>query len=155
MTLNEVEIADTFAEAFPMTAARVLVTAETADWARTAPVVGMDCVADAGGTGGTGGWPSGREASGAAPSPPREPARTEAVVRQDKVVVDHAQAAETHPLRVVIIREAETVICVEPAMIGVPPFICFSYSHHGKTLARTSNSVKYHVSCLAITFKHT
>src|SRR5260370_18388273 len=36
MTLNEVEIADTFAEAFPMTAARVLVTAETAEWARTA-----------------------------------------------------------------------------------------------------------------------
>src|SRR5260221_7303388 len=36
MKLNNVEIADTFAEAFPMTAARVLVTAETAAWARTA-----------------------------------------------------------------------------------------------------------------------
>ena len=36
LTLNAVEVEDTFAEAFPMTAARVLVTAETAGWARTA-----------------------------------------------------------------------------------------------------------------------
>ncbi len=36
LTLNAVEIQDTFAEAFPMTAARVLVTAETIGWARTA-----------------------------------------------------------------------------------------------------------------------
>ena len=36
LTLNAVEVEDTFAEAFPMTAARVLVTAETTGWARTA-----------------------------------------------------------------------------------------------------------------------
>src|SRR5262245_10054157 len=36
LTINEVPITDTFAEAFPMTAARLLVTAETAAWARTA-----------------------------------------------------------------------------------------------------------------------
>jgi formylmethanofuran--tetrahydromethanopterin N-formyltransferase len=36
MQLNGVEIEDTFAEAFPMTAARVVVTAETPAWARTA-----------------------------------------------------------------------------------------------------------------------
>ncbi|HET6575057.1 MAG TPA: formylmethanofuran--tetrahydromethanopterin N-formyltransferase [Fimbriiglobus sp.] len=36
MHLNGVEIEDTFAEAFPRTAARVVVTAETAAWARTA-----------------------------------------------------------------------------------------------------------------------
>ena len=36
LTLNSVEVEDTFAEAFPMTAARVLVTAETIGWARTA-----------------------------------------------------------------------------------------------------------------------
>ncbi len=36
LTLNAVEVEDTFAEAFPMTAARVLVTAETIGWARTA-----------------------------------------------------------------------------------------------------------------------
>src|SRR5688572_29728708 len=34
--LDGVEIEDTFAEAFPMTAARVIVTAESAAWARTA-----------------------------------------------------------------------------------------------------------------------
>ena len=36
MTLNGVEIADTFAEAFPMTAARVVVTAVSECWAMTA-----------------------------------------------------------------------------------------------------------------------
>jgi formylmethanofuran--tetrahydromethanopterin N-formyltransferase len=36
LTINGVEIEDTFAEAFPMTAARLLVTAETAAWAHTA-----------------------------------------------------------------------------------------------------------------------
>src|SRR4051794_37337511 len=36
MKIGEVEIADTFAEAFPMTAARAIVTADTAAWAETA-----------------------------------------------------------------------------------------------------------------------
>jgi formylmethanofuran--tetrahydromethanopterin N-formyltransferase len=36
LTLNSVEVEETFAEAFPMTAARVLVTAETIGWARIA-----------------------------------------------------------------------------------------------------------------------
>lgn len=36
LTLNGVEIEETFAEAFPMTAARAVVTAETIGWARTA-----------------------------------------------------------------------------------------------------------------------
>ena len=35
-TLDGVAIVDTFAEAFPMTAARVIVTAETPDWAEIA-----------------------------------------------------------------------------------------------------------------------
>jgi formylmethanofuran--tetrahydromethanopterin N-formyltransferase len=34
--VNDVPLDDTFAEAFPMTAARLIVTAATADWARTA-----------------------------------------------------------------------------------------------------------------------
>src|SRR4051812_18674849 len=36
LAINNVPLEDTFAEAFPMTAARLLVTAETAAWARTA-----------------------------------------------------------------------------------------------------------------------
>jgi len=36
LTLNSVEVEETFAEAFPMTAVRVLVTAETLHWARIA-----------------------------------------------------------------------------------------------------------------------
>src|SRR5436309_12096019 len=39
LTVNSVPIEDTFAEAFPMTAARVLVTAESPAWARTAGTV--------------------------------------------------------------------------------------------------------------------
>jgi formylmethanofuran--tetrahydromethanopterin N-formyltransferase len=36
VTINDVPLDDTFAEAFPMTAARLLVTAATPEWARTA-----------------------------------------------------------------------------------------------------------------------
>jgi formylmethanofuran--tetrahydromethanopterin N-formyltransferase len=36
ITINSIPIEDTFAEAFPMTAARLIVTAETAGWAQTA-----------------------------------------------------------------------------------------------------------------------
>jgi formylmethanofuran--tetrahydromethanopterin N-formyltransferase len=36
LTINSVPIEDTFAEAFPMTAARLIVTAETPEWAQTA-----------------------------------------------------------------------------------------------------------------------
>ncbi|MBN9522888.1 formylmethanofuran--tetrahydromethanopterin N-formyltransferase, partial [bacterium] len=36
LTVNSVEIEDAFAEAFPMTAARVVVTADTPGWARAA-----------------------------------------------------------------------------------------------------------------------
>src|SRR5437899_2936900 len=36
MTINDIPVEDTFAEAFPMTAARLIVTAETPGWAQTA-----------------------------------------------------------------------------------------------------------------------
>jgi len=39
LQLNSVEIEDTFAEAFTMRAARVIVTAETRAWAQTAAMV--------------------------------------------------------------------------------------------------------------------
>lgn len=39
LTINGVEIEDTFAEAFPMTAVRLIVTAATPEWARTAAQV--------------------------------------------------------------------------------------------------------------------
>jgi formylmethanofuran--tetrahydromethanopterin N-formyltransferase len=39
LAINSVPIEDTFAEAFPMTAARLIVTAETEEWARTAAAV--------------------------------------------------------------------------------------------------------------------
>ncbi|MBI3823238.1 MAG: formylmethanofuran--tetrahydromethanopterin N-formyltransferase [Planctomycetes bacterium] len=39
LTINDIPIADTFAEAFPMTAGRLIVTAATAAWAHTAGTV--------------------------------------------------------------------------------------------------------------------
>jgi formylmethanofuran--tetrahydromethanopterin N-formyltransferase len=39
LAINNVPIEDTFAEAFPMTAARLIVTAESAEWAQTAGTV--------------------------------------------------------------------------------------------------------------------
>jgi len=39
LAINNIPIEDTFAEAFPMTAARLIVTAETTEWARTAGTV--------------------------------------------------------------------------------------------------------------------
>lgn len=39
LELNGVEIVDTFAEAFPVTGARLLITAISSDWARTAAIV--------------------------------------------------------------------------------------------------------------------
>ena len=36
LSINSIPIDDTFAEAFPMTAARLIVTAETPNWALTA-----------------------------------------------------------------------------------------------------------------------
>ena len=54
LALNEVPVADTFAEAFPMTGTRLVITAETANWARTAAslacgyatsVIACDCEA--------------------------------------------------------------------------------------------------------------
>src|SRR5439155_10339221 len=44
LTINDVPLDDTFAEAFPMTACRLLVTAATPEWARTA---GLPATGDA------------------------------------------------------------------------------------------------------------
>jgi hypothetical protein len=57
--------------------------------------------------------------------------RAEAHARHHEVVVDDAQAAVAHPLRVVMIREAEGVVTVQPAVFSVASFVCFSNFHHG------------------------
>ena len=48
----------------------------------------------------------------------------------DGVIVYDAQAAEAHPIRVVVIGEGECVVAVQPAVVGVASFICFTYVHH-------------------------
>ena len=46
------------------------------------------------------------------------------------VIVNHAERAEPHPLRIMIVGEGESVIAIQPAVVGVTPFVCFSDRHH-------------------------
>jgi DNA-binding transcriptional LysR family regulator len=62
--------------------------------------------------------------------------RVETHARHDEVVVDHPQRAVTHPIRIIVVREAESVIAVEPTMFGVAPFVRFSNIHHGYIMPR-------------------
>src|SRR6185312_12815332 len=82
--------------------------------------------------------------------------RAEAFAGHDEIVVDDAQAAIAHPCRVVVVRETEGVVTVEPAVIGVAPFICFANCccFHECMLRLSAESVKYHVSWLSITKRH-
>ncbi|KOT02070.1 hypothetical protein DM50_3077 [Burkholderia mallei] len=43
----------------------------------------------------------------------------EAARRRDAIVVQHAQRAEMHVLRIAIVGERKAVMGIEPAMIGV------------------------------------
>jgi hypothetical protein len=52
----------------------------------------------------------------------------------DAVIIDHAQRAEAHVLRVAVIGERERVVAVEPAMIGVPAIFGFSDLDHNNAV---------------------
>jgi hypothetical protein len=52
----------------------------------------------------------------------------EAHFGRDAVLVDHAQGAEMGLLRIVVIGEAEGVVGIEPAVLGVAPFVGFAKS---------------------------
>ena len=52
--------------------------------------------------------------------------RAEALPGGDAVLVDHAQRAEAHVARVVVVREGEGVAAVEPAEFGVSAIGCTS-----------------------------
>jgi hypothetical protein len=58
--------------------------------------------------------------------------RAETHARHHEIVVDDAQAAITHPVRIVVIRKAEGVITVQPPMTRVAPFVGFKYFHMPK-----------------------
>jgi hypothetical protein len=49
--------------------------------------------------------------------------RAEALAGSNEVLVDDSQPAESHELRVVVCIEAEGVVGIEPAVIGVTAFI--------------------------------
>src|SRR5258708_8905929 len=48
------------------------------------------------------------------------------------ILVDHAQTAVTHVLRVVIIRKGKGVVAVQQAVIGVAAFVGLSNLNHGR-----------------------
>lgn len=62
--------------------------------------------------------------------------RAKAHAGHDEVVINDAETAVTHPLGVIVVREAEGVIGVEPAVFGMAAFVGFKYCHHGKSLAQ-------------------
>src|SRR5437660_5661231 len=76
--------------------------------------------------------------------------RPETHSRHDQVVIDDAQAAKAHPLRIVVIGETESVITVQPAMARMAPFVCSSNFHHIKPLRRNWRAVKDYVPCVTI-----
>src|SRR5438105_331793 len=49
------------------------------------------------------------------------------------VFIDHAQAAEAHVRRIVVIRERECMECIQPAVIGVATLICLPDLDHLRT----------------------
>ena len=81
--------------------------------------------------------------------------RAEAHAGQDEVVVDDTQAAEAEPLRVVIVREAEGEIAVQPTVVDVAAFIGASNRFHADTMRVVRELGKYHVACLSIALRHT
>src|ERR1044071_7402625 len=78
--------------------------------------------------------------------------RSETHPGHDQIIVDHAQTAKAHPLRIIIIRETERVIGVQPAMARMAPFVCSSncHFHHEKRIRPNSRAVKDYVPCLTI-----
>jgi hypothetical protein len=64
--------------------------------------------------------------------------RVEAGARLDAILVDHAQGAEAHMLRVVIVAEGKAVPAVEPTEIGDAALPGGADCNHGDTpLAET------------------
>jgi hypothetical protein len=58
--------------------------------------------------------------------------RAEAAAGRHCVVVDDAQTAKTHPVRIVIVREGKRVPGVQPAMIGMATLFGFSDLDHNE-----------------------
>ena len=54
------------------------------------------------------------------------PMRAEAFTRLHRVVIDDSQRAPTHVLMVVVIREGESVVAIEPAMPGMAALTGFA-----------------------------
>ena len=74
--------------------------------------------------------------------------RPEALPRRNPVVVDDAQGAEAHVRRVIIVREGEGVISVEPAVVGMATLIGSSNIQfsccrfHAHTIAAVNDSLQ-------------
>src|SRR3954466_2450049 len=47
------------------------------------------------------------------------------------ILIDDAEAAETHVRGIVVIGEGEGVIAVEPAVLGMAPLVAFAEGKHG------------------------
>src|SRR5258708_19636317 len=57
--------------------------------------------------------------------------RRKAIVGSDPIFVDNTQRTESHPLRVPVIVEAESVVSLQPSVIAPPPSFASSNLNHG------------------------
>src|ERR1051325_8958052 len=62
------------------------------------------------------------------------PVPPEAGARRDAILVDHAQGAESHELRIVVIGEGEGVVRVQPPVIEVPALLGLANVNHADLL---------------------
>src|SRR5215217_98030 len=61
------------------------------------------------------------------------PMRRKTAAGSHEVFIDYAQRAKAHVAGIVVLVERKRVISVEPPMIEVPAFFCFSNTDHGYT----------------------
>ncbi len=57
---------------------------------------------------------------------------------RDPVLVDHSQTPEPHVAGVVVVREGERVVAVEPAVLSVSAFVRLTYLNHDSMLRAKS-----------------
>src|SRR5262249_27259848 len=68
--------------------------------------------------------------------------RGKPVARLDAIFVDHAQAAEAHEPRIVIVAERKCVVRIEPAIVGMAALPGRSYLNHCLLPAARGRSVR-------------
>ena len=76
--------------------------------------------------------------------------RSETTASGDFIIIDDAQSAIAHLFWVVIVREREGVVSVQPPVIRVPAICRSSNRFHVSKIVDTDERQKYHVTWLSM-----